>query len=168
MDIAHCVCLNTSSETHIIFLAFLLSRRGLASVHRAFPSVQVVTAAIDPDLHEMHFPTSASLSQVSAGDEADLSIRLIDDIKDMELDDYGRLQEGPESPEKARLGLDDGEEVKHSPDGTVPAGRKRSQTEELKFSRPKRGEREETMITEKRAWVVSPGTMNLSSEMYQS
>jgi uridine kinase len=45
-------------------------------VHHAFPDVRIVTAAIDPDLQEMHVPLSTALMGEAAG-EADFAVRVV-------------------------------------------------------------------------------------------
>lgn len=114
-------------ESNIIFLTFLIARRGHLSVHRAFPSVRIVTAAIDPGLQEMHFPLNGLLLGEAAG-EGDFGVRLIGDERPGAIDDDGD-EEGAEDEKE--------EEMRR-----------------LRFSRTKR---ESVSVTEKRAWVVSPG-----------
>jgi uridine kinase len=65
-------------EANIIFLTFLIARRGHLSVHRAFPSIRIVTAAIDPGLEEMHFPLNGLLLGEAAG-EGDFGAQFIDE-----------------------------------------------------------------------------------------
>lgn len=115
-------------ESNIIFLTFLIARRGHLSVHRAFPSIRIVTAAIDPGLEEMHFPMNGLLLGEAAG-EGDFGASLIGDERPDEIDHDREEQE---------------EEV----------GDKEAEMRRLKFSRTKR---ESVSVTEKRAWVVSPG-----------
>jgi uridine kinase len=114
-------------ESNIIFLTFLIARRGHLSVHRAFPSVRIVTAAIDPGLQEMHFPLNGLLLGEAAG-EGDFGVRLIGDERPGAIDDDGDEEGGEDEKE---------EEMRR-----------------LRFSRTKR---ESVSVTEKRAWVVSPG-----------
>lgn len=45
-------------------------------MHHAFPDVRIVTAAIDPDLQEMHVPLSTALMGEAAG-EADFAVRVV-------------------------------------------------------------------------------------------
>lgn len=116
-------------ESNIIFLTFLIARRGHLSVHRAFPSIRIVTAAIDPGLHEMHFPLHGLLLGEAAG-EGDFGVRLIGDERPGGIGDDGDDEDEGEVNEKE-------EEMRR-----------------LKFSRTKR---ESVSVTEKRAWVVSPG-----------
>jgi len=111
-------------ESNIIFLTFLIARRGHLSVHRAFPQVRIVTAAVDPGLEEMHFPMNGLLLGEAAG-EGDFGAQFIDE-RPGDID------------EKA-------EDV---------VGEKEAEMRRLKFSRTKR---ESVSVTEKRAWVVSPG-----------
>jgi uridine kinase len=114
-------------ESNIIFLTFLIARRGHISVHRAFPSIRIVTAAIDPGLEEMHFPLNGLLLGEAAG-EGDFGAQFIDERPgEIERDDK---QEGDAVDEKE------------------------AEVRRLKFSRTKR---ESVSVSEKRAWVVSPG-----------
>lgn len=55
-------------ERNITFLAFLISRPAVHTVRRAFPLVRIVTAALDPELVEVHFPLLAGVSGEAAGD----------------------------------------------------------------------------------------------------
>ncbi len=82
-----------SRESNIIFLAYLVAHRGLLSLHRAFPSIKVVTAAIDNGLDEMHFPLF-TLSMGEAVGEADFATRLVDDSED--IDDRDDDRDGTE------------------------------------------------------------------------
>jgi uridine kinase len=113
-------------ESNIIFLTFLIARRGHLSVHRAFPSIRIVTAAIDPGLEEMHFPMNGLLLGEAAG-EGDFGASLIGDERPDEIDREEQEEE---------------------------VGDKEAEMRRLKFSRTKR---ESVSVTEKRAWVVSPG-----------
>jgi uridine kinase len=113
-------------ESNIIFLTFLIARRGHLSVHRAFPSIRIVTAAIDPGLEEMHFPMNGLLLGEAAG-EGDFGASLIGDERPDEIDREEHEEE---------------------------VGDKEAEMRRLKFSRTKR---ESVSVTEKRAWVVSPG-----------
>jgi uridine kinase len=126
-------------EDHIIFLAFLISRHGQRSIQRAFPRVQIVTAAIDAGLQEMHLPMMGLILGEAAG-EADFAVRLVDAPEDVAAEGSLDQLDGEERGDQAGMG-----------DGfKLPA----TQAEQLKFSRKKR---EEGMASEKRAWVVSPG-----------
>jgi uridine kinase len=113
-------------ESNIIFLTFLIARRGHLSVHRAFPSIRIVTAAIDPGLEEMHFPLNGGLIMGEAAGEGDFGVQLIGDERPDAIDQKG--------------------------DDVVDE--KEEEMRRLKFSRAKR---ESVSVTEKRAWVVSPG-----------
>jgi len=113
-------------EANIIFLTFLIARRGHLSVHRAYPSVRIVTAAIDPGLEEMHFPLNGLLLGEAAG-EGDFGAQFID-----------------ERP--GNIGRQGGDEEE--------VDEKEAEFRRLRFSRTKR---ESVSVTEKRAWVVSPG-----------
>ncbi|KLT40937.1 uridine kinase [Cutaneotrichosporon oleaginosum] len=64
-------------QSNITFLTFLVSRYAVHSVHRAFPSVRIVTAAIDDELDEVRLPVVAghTLGEVSA--EGDFSARVV-------------------------------------------------------------------------------------------
>ena len=146
-------------ESNITFLAYLVSRRGLASVHRAFPAIQVVTAAIDPDLHEMHFPLGNAVLGEAAG-EGDYSVSLIDKgVSGLELspdpngyeDVDGYEVDNSSLKPPAPLGGFEVRRDRQDQEGLSPLC---SPMEELKFSRGKEEVRE---VQEKRAWVVSPG-----------
>ena len=95
-DFSHCTFSSFIAEipleSHIIFLAFLISRHGLSSVRRAFPSVQIVTAAIDTDLFEMHLPLTSLIMGEAAG-EADFAVRWVDDSED--VDEYDCTSQDP-------------------------------------------------------------------------
>jgi uridine kinase len=134
------------AESNIIFLAYLISRHGLTSVRRAFPGVQVVTAAIDSELHEMHLPLNNLIMGEAAG-EADFAVQIVDDS----------LAAGPGDLPKHDAPLEDGTDVSSTLNGEearddfkLPVTR----AESLKFSRQKM---EDGPAAEKRAWVVSPG-----------
>ncbi|ORY29672.1 uridine kinase family-domain-containing protein [Naematelia encephala] len=132
-------------ESNIMFLAFLISRRGLASVHRAFPAVKIVTAAIDTGLQEMHFPlTNSNLVIGEAAGEADFAVRVVGDTADVNDDDD---DDDDEQVEGYKVDVDH----KGNERFRMPVN---GNTEGLKFSR--KGRREST-VTEKRAWVVTPG-----------
>lgn len=46
-------------EGHIIFLTFLVARRGgVHAIHKAFPGIRILTAAADPVLREVEVPIS--------------------------------------------------------------------------------------------------------------
>ena len=166
-------------ESNIIFLAFLISRRGFVSVHRAFPSVQVVTAAIDSDLHEMHFPVGNVVLGEAAG-EGDYSatlVRYTSSRSALGLDTAGHGYVGETEDEISTDGLNEVE-----PQAVAPfagSGLKRESVnvnahqrnpssplsaglEQLKFSR---GKKEEEGVTEKRAWVISPGKRDVLSTL---
>jgi uridine kinase len=113
-------------EANIIFLTFLIARRGHLSVHRAFPSIRIVTAAIDPGLEEMHFPLNGLLLGEAAG-EGDFGAQFIDERP-------GNIEREGENEEEV--------------------DEKEAERRRLRFSRTKR---ESVGVTEKRAWVVSPG-----------
>ena len=133
----------TIPESHIIFLAYLIARRGLLSVHRAFPEVKIVTAAIDTGLDEMHFPLSTLVMGEAVGEE-DIATRLVGENEDADEDDE-----------------DDDEMVKTQEEMSSEGFRipVKKGTEDLKFSRKKRTE---STVREKRAWVVSPGMDQVS------
>ena len=103
-------------------------------MHRAFPHVQIVTAAIDSGLQEMHFPLTSLVMGEAAG-EADLAVRMVDDGEGEDESEVMK-SEGEMSREGFKVPVEKG-------------------TEGLKFSRRPGGLSE--TITEKRAWVVSPG-----------
>jgi uridine kinase len=161
------------AESHIIFLTFLISRRGLCSVRRAFPSVRIVTAAIDPGLHEMHLPLTSLVMGEAAG-EADFAVRLVDDTQDAEeaqdqyqdetlvrRQDYdqGYAEYTGLGDMRAQLDLTLAEKKGQAGEGfRVPI---RKGTEELMFSR--RHRRDTMPSSVKRAWVVSPGERGCSS-----
>jgi uridine kinase len=132
-------------QSNIIFLTFLISRRGRFAVHHAFPSVRIVTAAIDDGLEEMHLPLTSVVMGEAAG-EADLAVRYVEESEN-----------GPTTiadqayTEDWRSGLDGlGTDGQEAGDGFKMPERR---TEELKFSRRKRND----SGREKRAWVVLPG-----------
>ena len=135
-------------EHQIIFLTFLIARRGLHSVRSAFPAVRIVTASIDPGLHEMHFPLSGLLLGEASG-EGDYAARFAgaddpDEVEDEEEEeDAGKGDSGLRDAVMSTTGL----QIEKR---TVEGGR-----HDLRFSRKK--QRDETQVTEKRAWVVSPG-----------
>lgn len=132
-------------QDNIIFLTFLISRRGRYAVHHAFPQVRIITAAIDDGLREMHLPLTSVVMGEAAGD-ADFAVRLVDDTEDIE--DDGLAENGREDWREGVEGLKtDG---KGAGDGFKMPERR---TEELRFSRSKKGEERK----EKRAWVVTPG-----------
>lgn len=140
-------------QTNIIFLTFLISRRGLYAVHHAFPSVRIVTAAIDDGLIEMHLPITSVVMGEAAGD-ADFAVKVVNDFQD--VGDQGDENEGSE--EGTRV---DQEDWRAGVDGLKTDGKAdvegfkmpEKRTEELKFSRKKKGDEGQ----EKRAWVISPG-----------
>jgi uridine kinase len=141
-------------ESHIIFLAYLVSRRGILTIHRAFPAIQIVTAAIDTGLHEMHFPLNSLVMGEAAG-EADFAVRLVDDtedVEDQEEVDGGRVMNENLKAEGGGLKAVKTEKELIEEGFRVPVNKT---MEELKFSRGKGagGAR----VREKRAWVVSPG-----------
>jgi uridine kinase len=114
--------------------------------------VQIVTAAIDTELHEMHLPLNKVIMGEAAGD-ADFAVRHVDGwgtSNDQEEDDIEDNAEGEPLTEK-------GEKIG---DGfKLPT----SQAEELKFSRKKK---EDGEATAKRAWVVSPGKLICAKAPY--
>ena len=133
-------------ESNIIFLAYLISRHGLTSVRRAFPGVQVVTAAVDTELHEMHLPLNNLIMGEAAG-EADFAVQIVDDS----------LPPGPGDLPQHDAPAEDGTEADRVLNGEEPLDDFKlpvTRAEGLKFSRRKR---EDGHAAEKRAWVVSPG-----------
>lgn len=140
-------------EDHITFLAYLVSARAPSSVHRAFPHVRIVTAAIDQGLTEMHLPLTSRPMGEAAG-EADFGVRYVQD-------GHGDIEE---------TGGDMRGEVKSEEELRADGGREgykvpvRKATEELKFSRR---HRRESIVTEKRAWVVSPGALHPLLRLYR-
>ncbi|RSH85620.1 Uridine kinase [Saitozyma podzolica] len=153
-------------QSHIIFLTFLISRRGLCSVRRAFPSIRIVTAAIDPGLHEMHLPLTSLVMGEAAG-EADFAVRLVDDTQDAEeaQDQDGTLGYAEYTglgDMRAQLDL-----TLAGKKGLVGEGFRvpvRKGTEELMFSR--RHRRDTMPSSVKRAWVVSPGMGHIGDRYY--
>lgn len=130
------------SQNRIIFLTYLISRSASYSVLRAFPNIQIVTAAIDPGLDEVkisYMPGSLIIGE--AAGEGDFAIRLVDQL--------GHEEDGKRDNVKDLLKTD--EEL--AADGfkmNILKG-----TEELKFSR--KHKRTYSSTGEKRAWVISPG-----------
>lgn len=144
-------------ESSIIFLAFLISQQGHHSVHRAFPAVKIVTAAIDTGLQEMHLPLgSLSLGEGEgqgwAGD-GDFAVRLVGDPSDLT----------EEEEEEEKEGGREGYEVKREEEMLVGFKMPRRKVDSLKFSRGRKGDRE---LKEKRAWVISPGESGLSWDLF--
>lgn len=144
-------------QERIIFLAFLISRQGLRSVRRAFPRVQIVTAAIDEELREMHLPMRWQTMGEVAG-EGDYAIRVfeserIDDVDEAEGQqsqlEAERAAEDGRGDLRNALQLDQDQLVK---DITKSVGK---MAEGLRFSRERRRDGEDT--SEKRAWVIAPG-----------
>lgn len=75
-----------TAETNITFLAFLLARRAVHTLRRAFPGVRIVTAALDGGLAEVRFPLMAGVSGLAPGD-AEYGSRLVarhDDARDVD------------------------------------------------------------------------------------
>ena len=127
-----------SAETNIIFLAYLIARRGSQSVHRAFPKVKIVTAAIDTGLEEMRVPMiSPSMGEAVA--EADFATRAVSDNEDAD----GDLREDELRDNIQNAPVQEGYRL------PVKKG-----TEELMFSRKTRAD---AGVREKRAWAISPG-----------
>ncbi|BEJ00368.1 hypothetical protein CcaverHIS631_0502250 [Cutaneotrichosporon cavernicola] len=76
-------------ESNITFLTFLVSRYAVHSVHRAFPSVRIVTAAVDDELDEVRLPIMPghTLGEVSAdGDFGARVVAMHDDVIDFDSD----------------------------------------------------------------------------------
>lgn len=121
-------------ESNIIFLTYLIARRGHLSVHRAFPEIRIVTASIDPGLREMHLPLNGLVLGEAAG-EGDFGAVLVG----ADGDDHRRTAGGEEDDDD-----EDGEEVND----------REAEMRRLRFTRVKR---ESMSVTEKRVWVVSPG-----------
>lgn len=97
------------------------------SVHRAFPSVRIVTAAIDDDLDEVRLPLARGMTLGEVAADGDFSARVVamhEEVIDFETESDGEGEEG------ARVGATG-----------------------LEFSRTET--RRE--VKEKLAWVVSPG-----------
>lgn len=111
--------------------------------------MQIVTAAIDTQLHEMQLPLHNLMMGEAAG-EADFAVRLVDGEESDDLE----TSSGAERHDVDYETSEAEPHVEHG--GSLGDGFKLSatQAEELKFSRKKKEERE---ATEKRAWVVSPG-----------
>ncbi|GMK55938.1 hypothetical protein CspeluHIS016_0209940 [Cutaneotrichosporon spelunceum] len=89
-------------ESSITFLTFLVSRYAVHSVHRAFPSVRIATAAVDDHLDEVRLPIAPghTLGEVSAdGDFGARVVAMQDDVIDFGSD--GEL----ETPTGDRLGI---------------------------------------------------------------
>lgn len=99
---------------------------------------------MDSELHEMHLPLTSLVMGEAAG-EADFAVRLVDPEAHSPTNvDGGEGEEGD-----MRGAMKPPPQVKEE-GFKVPV----KVTEDLKFSR-KRGD--EARVTEKRAWVVSPG-----------
>lgn len=140
-------------EQNIIFLAFLISRHGQLSVRRAFPGVKIVTAAVDTELYEMHLPMTGLIMGEAAG-EADFAVRLVDAPQHGDEDGvqgYDINAESSRAPEESFVAEKDQEQEGTGDGFRIPI----TPAEKLKFSRKKK---EEGAMSEKRAWVVSPGT----------
>lgn len=108
-----------------------------------------MTSAIDSELFEIRLPASKQFMGEAAGD-ADFAVRFIEND-----DDSGEVDE----VENGIRTLNTGEERKQDVGLHVPKG-----TESLKFSRRKQGD---AGVTEKRAWVVSPGKCYLRIWSYR-
>ncbi|CAD6574002.1 MAG: Uridine kinase [Tremellales sp. Tagirdzhanova-0007] len=134
-------------ETNIIFLAYLIARRGSQSVHRAFPKVKIVTAAIDTGLEEMRVPMiSPSMGEAVA--EADFATRAVSDNEDAD----GDLREDELRDNIQNAPVQEGYRL------PVKKG-----TEELMFSRKTRAD---AGVREKRAWAISPGMGHIGDRYY--
>ncbi|WWD19289.1 uridine kinase [Kwoniella shandongensis] len=142
-------------ESNIIFLTYLIAKQALHSVLRAFPTIHIVTAAIDPKLDEMHIPYNRSTLVLgeSAG-EADFAIRLVDESDR----DHG-VDKDQEKPDN-RDGLKSEKEL-GAEKFRIPI---KKDMETLKFSRSRAGRDER--VGEKRAWVISPGMGHIGDRYY--
>ncbi|ORX38266.1 uridine kinase family-domain-containing protein [Kockovaella imperatae] len=171
-------------ESNIIFLAFLISRRGLTTIRRAFPSVQVVTAAIDPDLYEMHLPLGNAVLGEAAG-EGDYSITVVEHDT-LGLQRLNLKGDGGDSGFEAGSSLEGYRIDNQNPNQVIDSDRPDSgsgsgfgerrdagqetwsptkqQVEELKFSRDRKDSMKE--VKQKRAWVVSPGMGHIGDRYY--
>ncbi|KAK8854574.1 uridine kinase [Kwoniella newhampshirensis] len=145
-------------ESNIIFLTYLIAKQAIHSVLRAFPSIHIVTAAIDPGLDEMHIPYNRSTLVLgeSAG-EADFAVRLIDgDLT------TGGLEGEREKVDDQREGVQSEKEL-GADRFKVPIKR---EMEELKFSRARERRGDDGAFGEKRAWVISPGMGHIGDRYY--
>lgn len=130
------------SQDRIIFLTYLISRSASYSVLRAFPNIQIVTAAIDPGLDEVKIPyMPGSLIMGEAAGEGDFAVRLVDQLGHEEDKKGDRVKDLLKTDEEMAA---DGFKM------NILKG-----TEELKFSR--KHKRTHSPTGEKRAWVISPG-----------
>nr|XP_018261748.1 uridine kinase [Kwoniella dejecticola CBS 10117]OBR83906.1 uridine kinase [Kwoniella dejecticola CBS 10117] len=147
-------------STNIIFLTYLITQPAIHSVHRAFPEVKIVTAAIDPELTEMHIPYNPdSLQLGDVAGEADFAVQHIPKSSTNVVH-----KNGPEHKYENGHGQEEGDDLR----GAVKSENELSfdhfkihvqDTEELKFSRS----RSKGVESEKRAWVISPGQSASSS-----
>ncbi|UOH82992.1 hypothetical protein LQV05_005705 [Cryptococcus neoformans] len=130
------------SQDRIIFLTYLISRSASYSVLRAFPNIQIVTAAIDPGLDEVKIPyVPGSLIMGEAAGEGDFAVRLVDQLGHEEDKKGDRVKDLLKTDEEMAA---DGFKM------NILKG-----TEGLKFSR--KHKRTHSPTGEKRAWVISPG-----------
>ncbi|WWC90457.1 uridine kinase [Kwoniella dendrophila CBS 6074] len=141
--------------TNIIFLTYLITESAIHSVHRAFPEVQIVTAAIDPELSEMRIPYDPSSLQLGESlGEADFATKTISHPNmNQSANDVGEKPD-PRDGLKTEQELSSNQfkiEVKD--------------TDQLKFSRQ---HRRDHSGGEKRAWVISPGMGHIGDRYYIS
>lgn len=123
--------------------------------------MRIVTAAIDPELQEMHVPLSAAVMGEAAG-EADFGARLVDSKGDLDVqgedtddddDDDGEGRDRKETDDVLEGGVGDGYHVPPQ----LP------EIDGLRWDRRKRdtsggnGAAGGSGGLEKRAWVVCPG-----------
>lgn len=66
-----------TAESNITFLAFIISRPAVHTVHRAFPSVRIVTAAVDAALEEVRFPLNRGSTTGQVAGDGDFTARLV-------------------------------------------------------------------------------------------
>lgn len=64
-------------ESNITILAFLVSRHAVATMHRTFPSVRVVTAALDTGLSELKISFQSLATPGEGLSEGDFAARLV-------------------------------------------------------------------------------------------
>ncbi|EIW68410.1 hypothetical protein TREMEDRAFT_32135 [Tremella mesenterica DSM 1558] len=127
-------------QPNIILLTFLVARQGLHSLHRVFPQVRIVTAAVDQDLHEAQVPLHSPVMGEAIG-EADLAVHLVNEVSSSERTSEYDLDEMDDNVLKLEQ--------------TEFRIQRSKIMEDLKFSRKHKNER--ISPTLKRAWVVSPG-----------
>lgn len=76
----------------------------MQTVHRAFPSVRIVTAAIDSALEEVRFPLHKGSTTGEAAGEGDFTARLVEEeeVIDLEQGDREKLAFGRRGDTKVR------------------------------------------------------------------